>query len=119
MSDGEIFTANQAVGFFESKTGERLIGTPEGKAWIVDRVLRSAPVHEPGAAAVYGDLNFITLSALVEEVSKQPFDEFCESRIFPPLGLVDPRLFPLPVAPTTGKFCLWAIHYLGPLGAKI
>ena len=48
----------------ERKTGERLIGTPDGKAWIVDRVLRSAPVHEPGAAAVYGDLNFITLSAL-------------------------------------------------------
>ena len=81
----------------ERKTGERLIGTPEGKAWIVDRVLRSAPVHEPGAAAVYGDLNFITLSALVEEVSKQPFDEFCESRIFTRLGLVDTRFFPIPV----------------------
>ena len=81
----------------ERKTGERLIGTPEGKAWIVDRVLRSAPVHEPGAAAVYGDLNFIALSALVEEVSKQPFDEFCESRIFTRLGLVDTRFFPIPV----------------------
>ncbi|MEM9176685.1 MAG: serine hydrolase domain-containing protein [Myxococcota bacterium] len=81
----------------ERKTGERLIGTPEGKAWIVDRVLRSAPVHEPGAAAVYGDLNFITLSALVEEVSKQPFDEFCESRIFTRLGLVETRFFPIPV----------------------
>ena len=81
----------------ERKNGERLIGTPEGKAWIVDRVLRSAPVHEPGAAAVYGDLNFITLSALVEEVSKQPFDEFCESRIFTRLGLVDTRFFPIPV----------------------
>ena len=29
----------------ERKTGERLIGTPEVKAWLVDRVLRSAPVH--------------------------------------------------------------------------
>ncbi len=81
----------------ERKTGERLIGTPEGRAWIIDRVLRSAPVHEPGAAAVYGDLNFIALAALVEEVAKQPFDEFCESRIFTRLGLVDTRFFPIPV----------------------
>jgi len=81
----------------ERKTGDRLIGTREGRAWIIDRVLRSAPVHEPGAAAVYGDLNFIALAALVEEVAKQPFDEFCESRIFTRLGLVDTRFFPIPV----------------------
>jgi CubicO group peptidase (beta-lactamase class C family) len=81
----------------ERKTGERLIGTKEGRDWIIDRVLRSAPVHEPGAAAVYGDLDFIALGAIVEEVSKQPLDEFCESRIFTRLGLVDTRFFPIPV----------------------
>jgi len=81
----------------ERKTGERLIGTPEGREWILDRVLRSGLVHESGAAAVYGDLDFIVLAAVVEAVSKQPFDEFCESRIFTRLGLVDTRFFPIPV----------------------
>lgn len=81
----------------ERKTGERLIGTREGRDWIIDRVLRSGLVHEPGAAAVYGDLNFMVLAALVEEVAKQPFDEFCESRIFTRLGLIDTRFFPIPV----------------------
>ena len=81
----------------ERKTGERLLGTKEGRDWILDRVLRGGLVHEPGAAAVYGDLDFIVLAALVEEVSKQPFDEFCESRIFTRLGLVDTRFFPIPV----------------------
>jgi len=81
----------------ERKTGERLIGTTEGREWILDRVLRSALVHEPGEAAVYGDLDFIVLAALVEAVSRQSFDEFCESRIFTRLGLADTHFFPLPV----------------------
>lgn len=81
----------------ERKTGERLLGTKEGREWIIDRILRSALVHEPGEAAVYGDLDFIVLGAIVEAVSKQPLDEFCETRIFTRLGLVDTRFFPIPV----------------------
>lgn len=81
----------------ERKTGERLLGTPEGREWILDRILRSGLVHEPGQAAVYGDLDFIVLGALVEAVSKQSFDAFCESRIFTRLGLADTRFFPIPV----------------------
>jgi CubicO group peptidase (beta-lactamase class C family) len=81
----------------ERKTGERLIGTKEGRDWIIDRVLRSALVHEPGAAAVYGDLDFIVLGALVEAVANQPFDEFCDSRIFTRLAMHDTRFFPIPV----------------------
>lgn len=81
----------------ERKTGERVLGTPEGREWILDRVLRSALVHEPGEAAVYGDLDFIVLGALVEEVGRQPLDVFCEERVFGPLGMVDTRFLPLPV----------------------
>ncbi len=81
----------------ERKTGERLIGTAEGREWIIDRVVRSALVHEIGEAAVYGDLDFIVLGALVEEVTKEPFDRFCERRIFEPLGMKDTRFFPLAV----------------------
>ena len=81
----------------ERKTGERLIGTKEGREWILDRVLRSALVHEPGAAAVYGDLDFIVLGAIVEAVAKQPLDEFCDARIFTRLALHDTRFFPIPV----------------------
>jgi CubicO group peptidase (beta-lactamase class C family) len=81
----------------ERKTGERLIGTPEGREWIVDRVLRSALVHEPGEAAVYGDLDFIALGALVEAVTHESLDAFCRTRIFEPLGLPDTGFYPLPV----------------------
>jgi CubicO group peptidase (beta-lactamase class C family) len=75
----------------ERKKGERLLGTPAGKQAILERIYRSALVHEPGEAAVYGDLDFILLGALVEEVARQPLDEFCAARIFAPLGLSDTR----------------------------
>ena len=78
----------------ERKTGERLIGTVEGRDWILDRVIRSALVHEPGAAAVYGDLDFIVLGAVVEAVSRQSLDVFCQERIVDPLGLHDTRFHP-------------------------
>jgi len=79
----------------ERKTGERLVGTAEGREWIVDRVVRSALVHEPGAAAVYGDLDFIVLGAVVEAVSGQGLDAFCQDRIFAPLGLRETRFHPM------------------------
>ena len=73
----------------ERKTGERLLGTPAAREFVIDRTLRAAPVHEPGEAAVYGDLDFIVLGALVEAVTKRPLDEFCSERIFQPLGMRD------------------------------
>ena len=71
----------------ERKGLERLIGTPAARDFVLDRVLRSGLVHEPGAAAVYGDLDFMALGAVVEAVARQPFDEFCRARVFGPLGL--------------------------------
>jgi CubicO group peptidase (beta-lactamase class C family) len=78
----------------ERKTAERWIGTAEGRAWILDRVVRSALVHEPGEAAVYGDLDFIVLGAVVEAVSGQALDVFCQERIFTPFELHDTRFHP-------------------------
>jgi len=79
----------------ERKTGERILCTAEGREWILDRVLRSARVHEPGEAAVYGDLDFIVLGALVEKVSGLPLERFCAERVFEPLGMKETRFLPL------------------------
>src|SRR5690606_38243820 len=43
----------------ERKKGERLLGTRAAKETILERICRSTLVHEPGEAAVYGDLDFI------------------------------------------------------------
>jgi CubicO group peptidase (beta-lactamase class C family) len=71
----------------ERKSGERLIGTPAARESVIDRTLRSGLVHEPGAASVYGDLDFIALGAVVEAVARRPLDDFCSERIFRPLGM--------------------------------
>jgi CubicO group peptidase (beta-lactamase class C family) len=75
----------------ERKTGQRLLGTPAAREFVIERTLRSAPVHAPGEAAVYGDLDFIALGALVEAVARRPLDEFCQERIFEPLGMRETR----------------------------
>ncbi len=79
----------------ERKTGERLIGTPAARDFVLDRTLRSGLVHQPGAAVVYGDLDFIVLGALVEAVTRRPFDAFCAERIFEPIGMKDTFFVPL------------------------
>jgi CubicO group peptidase (beta-lactamase class C family) len=79
----------------ERKTGERLLTTPAARELVIDRVVRSGLVHEPGDAAVYGDLDFITLGAVVEAVSHSGLDEFVQTRIAEPLGLADTFFVPL------------------------
>jgi CubicO group peptidase (beta-lactamase class C family) len=71
----------------ERKKGERIIGTPAAREWVIESICRSALVHECGTAAVYGDLDFIILGTVVEAVSHQSLDSFCQERIFRPLGL--------------------------------
>jgi CubicO group peptidase (beta-lactamase class C family) len=79
----------------EKKTGEHWLCTPAAREFILERVLRSGLVHEPGAAAVYGDLDFIALGALVEAVSKLRLDDFVRTRICAPLGLTETFFVPL------------------------
>ncbi len=79
----------------ERKKGERLLGTPAAKEAVLERIYRSTLVHEPGEAAVYGDLDFILLGAIVETLSGQPLDEFAAARIFAPLGMTDTRFIRL------------------------
>lgn len=75
----------------ERKKGERLLCTPAAREAVLERIYRSSLVHDPGEAAVYGDLDFILLGAIVEEVAGQPLDVFAHERIFAPLGMTDTR----------------------------
>ena len=96
----------------DRRRGESVVGTRAGKVEITTRVLRSAPVHEPGEASVYGDLDFIALGALVEAVASEELDVFCARRIFQPLGLVDTRFNRLPFTRERARYaateqCSW------------
>jgi CubicO group peptidase (beta-lactamase class C family) len=79
----------------ERKRGERILATPAAKEWVLQSICRSALVHEPGTAAVYGDLDFIVLGALVEVLAGQPLERFCDARVFGPLGLGETGFVPV------------------------
>jgi len=87
----------------DRRRGEHVVGTAEGKREIVSRVLRSAPVHEPGEASVYGDLDFIALGALVEAVAGEELDAFCARRIYQPLGMATAHFNRLPFTGETAS----------------
>jgi CubicO group peptidase (beta-lactamase class C family) len=75
----------------ERKKGESWMGTEAARDWILESICRSAPVHEAGTAAVYGDLDFIVLGAVIEAAAGQSLDAFCSERIFGPLGMASTR----------------------------
>ncbi len=79
----------------ERKKHVKLIGTPEARRYVLDSIFRSALVHESGTAAVYGDLDFIVLGALVEEITGETLDVFCRREIFEPLGMLHTGFNPL------------------------
>jgi CubicO group peptidase (beta-lactamase class C family) len=96
----------------DRRRGEHVVGSAEGKREIVSRVLRSAPVHEPGEASVYGDLDFIALGALVESLAGEELDVFCARRIYQPLGMAGTHWNRLPFTGERARYaateqCAW------------
>ena len=53
-----------------------------------------APQNPPGSKFSYSDINFIVLGALIERVSGQPLDGYCEQHIFAPLKMTHTRFLP-------------------------
>lgn len=50
-------------------------------------IVQQCPVTEPGGAAVYSDLGFMLLGALVERVTGLRLDHYAHKHVFAPLGM--------------------------------
>jgi len=77
------------------------------------------PVFPPGSRFLYSDVNFLVLGALVERVSGNTLDKYCERNIFTPLKMTHTRFLPpaawrLKIAPTDydeqGKMLRGVVH---------
>ena len=71
-----------------------------GGAWSgSDKALELAcdekPTHPPDTRFVYSDINFILLGKLVEKVSGQTLDAFCDAHVYRPLKMRDTAYRPL------------------------
>ncbi len=81
-------------------------GKGEGREAALEEVCAEKPTAEPGAQFRYSDINFITLGALVQMVTKRPLENFCATEIFERLGMKDTMYLPPAalserIAPTT------------------
>ena len=77
----------------------------EGKETAYRMAYTEAPEEPPGSHFSYSDINFIVLGALIERVSGETLDEYCQRRIFAPLKMTHTRFVPpaawrLKIAPT-------------------
>lgn len=59
--------------------------------------------HQPGERVVYSDLGFMLLGKLVEELSGQSLNDFCQEKIFEPLGMKQTSFSPTGGVPTRVK----------------
>ena len=63
------------------------LGSHGAKVHVYQEIQRERLEAPPGTQALYSDLGFMLLGAVVEEVSGMTLDRFCHERIFRPLGL--------------------------------
>jgi serine-type D-Ala-D-Ala carboxypeptidase len=72
----------------ERKGGKiNFLGTDAAKKFVYQEICRERTEAEPGERALYSDLGFMLLGALIEEVTGTSLDRFCQARIFRPFGL--------------------------------
>ncbi|HEX3570093.1 MAG TPA: sodium/solute symporter [Acidobacteriaceae bacterium] len=64
------------------------------KAEGIKRAMESKLDSEPGTKFVYSDINFITLGAIVEKVSRERLDDYAHRHVFEPLGMRHTQYLP-------------------------
>jgi CubicO group peptidase (beta-lactamase class C family) len=63
------------------------VGSRAAKNYVYEQIHRDRPEASPGSRSLYSDLGFIVLGEVVEILSGNTLDRFCQERIFKPLDL--------------------------------
>jgi CubicO group peptidase (beta-lactamase class C family) len=83
----------------------KLFETANSAAGLLAAARRVPLDADPGVRAEYSDIGFILLGLVLERLTHEPLDEFCEREIFTPLGLnfatFKPPFSWLPLIPPT------------------
>lgn len=61
-------------------------GVVAARKLVVELIGREPPLYQPGSRSLYSDLGFILLGFIVERAAERGLAEFCEERVFKPLG---------------------------------
>jgi CubicO group peptidase (beta-lactamase class C family) len=87
----------------DEKHGTGLLGTPEARPYVLDRIAMSGLIHAVGEASVYGDLGFIILGEAIERVDGRDLCAFFADEVARPLGLRETGFLPLTPAAHGGE----------------
>ncbi|WP_024302107.1 serine hydrolase [Pseudogulbenkiania sp. MAI-1] len=95
--------------------GLDLGGSGVDREEMLRRILAVRPVAEPGRQVLYSDINFEVLGVLVERVSGEPLEVYCQRHIFQPLGMHDSGFLPpesraARIAPTSVNLPRGQVH---------
>jgi len=91
----------------------------QGRDTALSMAFAEKLISPPGSRFLYSDINFITLGALVERVTDDPLDHYCQTHIFMPLQMTHTRFLPPAswrpkIAPTdldeNGKMLRGTVH---------
>ncbi len=63
------------------------LGSPGAKTHVYQAIQREKLEYAPGTKALYSDLGFMLLGAVIEEISGMPLDRYHHERVVRPLGL--------------------------------
>lgn len=67
-----------------------------GRAQYLEQIARRPLKSVPGTEMVYSDWDMVLMQLVLERISGEPLDVFCERRIFAPLGMRDTHFLPDP-----------------------
>ncbi|MFQ5851513.1 MAG: serine hydrolase domain-containing protein [Candidatus Binatia bacterium] len=103
----------------KEKLGEvGFVGSRAAKSYVFDRIHQEKLIASPGTRILYSDLGFMLLGEIVEEVSGQTLDRYCQDKIFHPMGLQSTsfvdltqlgtrRIRPVPEMIASTEACPW------------
>jgi CubicO group peptidase (beta-lactamase class C family) len=78
----------KAIQQIERKGGKiNFLGSEGAKEFVYQEISRERPEARAGERALYSDLGFMLLGAVIEAISGVTLDRFCQDRIFRPLGM--------------------------------
>jgi CubicO group peptidase (beta-lactamase class C family) len=65
----------------------RLFESTNDRLTMIDACLRQPLTADPGTRAEYSDIGFMILGYLIEKITSERLDSFCEREVFAPLGM--------------------------------
>jgi len=97
LTIGNLLTHRAGLPAWRPFYQDLLAARSEARPALLERLAAAAPLeYPPDTATLYSDLGFMLLKAVVEGLSSESLDRFCQETIYRPLGLKTLGFIPLP-----------------------